>query len=101
MSARKESNTVFYRLAARAAGRVFSNWRDNAACREIDPDLFFPIEAEGHDLLRIDEAKRICRACPVRAQCLAWALDHWVDHGVWGGATADELRAIRKWSRET
>jgi WhiB family redox-sensing transcriptional regulator len=76
--------------------RVISNWRNNAACREIDPDLFFPIGASGHDLLRIDEAKRVCRACPVQDQCLAWALDHGVTDGVWGGSTADERRAIRR-----
>jgi WhiB family redox-sensing transcriptional regulator len=42
------------------------NWRDDAACRHADPDLFFPIGATGLALGRIDEAKRICQACPAR-----------------------------------
>jgi len=65
------------------------NWRDAAACRHADPDLFFPLR-------QIDEAKRICRACPARTPCLAWALDQGVASGVWGGATEEERRAMRR-----
>ena len=46
------------------------HWRDAAACRQTDPDLFFPIGDSGPALRQIDEAKRICHACPVRARCL-------------------------------
>jgi WhiB family redox-sensing transcriptional regulator len=73
---------------------VHSNWRDDAACRDADRDLFFPVGTTGPALRHIDEAKRICRACPAQTQCLAWALDHGVTDGVWGGTTADERRAI-------
>jgi WhiB family redox-sensing transcriptional regulator len=72
------------------------SWHDDAACRDADPDLFFPVGTTGPALRRIDEAKQICRACPARTQCLAWALDHGVTDGVWGGTTADERRAIRR-----
>jgi WhiB family transcriptional regulator, redox-sensing transcriptional regulator len=75
---------------------VHSSWRDDAACRDADPDLFFPVGTTGPALRHIDEAKRICRACPAQTQCLAWALDHGVTDGVWGGTTADERRAIRR-----
>jgi WhiB family redox-sensing transcriptional regulator len=44
----------------------------------------------------IDQAKRVCRACPVQAPCLTWALDHGVATGVWGGTTEDERRTIRR-----
>jgi WhiB family transcriptional regulator, redox-sensing transcriptional regulator len=71
-----------------------TNWRDDAACRDADPELFFPIGPAGPALRQIDEAKRICRACPARTQCLAWALDQEVTDGVWGGTTEDERRAI-------
>ena len=71
---------------------VHSSWRDDAACRDADPDLFFPVGTTGPALRHIDEAKRICRACPAQTQCLAWALDHGVTDGVWGGTTADERR---------
>ena len=46
------------------------HWRDAAACRQTGPDLFFPIGDSGPALRQIDEAKRICHACPVRARCL-------------------------------
>ena len=52
-----------------------ATWRDDAACRHADPDLFFPIGATGPALRQISEAKRICRACPARTPCLAWALE--------------------------
>ena len=52
---------------------VHSSWRDDAACRDADWDLFFPVGTTGPALRHIDEAKRICRACPAQTQCLAWA----------------------------
>jgi hypothetical protein len=52
-----------------------ANWRDDAACRDADPDLFFPIGTTGPALRQIGEAKRVCRTCPAQTQCLAWALD--------------------------
>ena len=75
---------------------VHLNWREVAACRDADPDLFFPVGTAGPALRQIEEAKRICRACPAQALCLAWALDHGVGSGVWGGTTEDERRAIRR-----
>jgi WhiB family transcriptional regulator, redox-sensing transcriptional regulator len=72
-----------------------ANWRDDAACRDADPELFFPIGTAGAALRQIGEAKRICRACPAQTQCLAWALHNRVTDGVWGGTTEDERRAIR------
>jgi WhiB family transcriptional regulator, redox-sensing transcriptional regulator len=72
------------------------NWREAAGCRDADPDLFFPVGTAGPALRRIQEAKRICRACPVQAPCLDWALDQGVGSGVWGGTTEDERRALRR-----
>jgi WhiB family transcriptional regulator, redox-sensing transcriptional regulator len=71
-----------------------TDWRDDAACRDADPELFFPIGSAGPALRQIDEAKRICRACPAQTRCLAWALDQEVIDGVWGGTTEDERRVI-------
>jgi WhiB family transcriptional regulator, redox-sensing transcriptional regulator len=78
---------------------VHPNWRDNVACREADPELFFPIGTTGAALRQIDEAKRICRICPAQIQCLAWALENRVTDGVWGGTTEDERRVIQSLSR--
>jgi WhiB family transcriptional regulator, redox-sensing transcriptional regulator len=73
-----------------------ANWRLHAACCGVDPELFFPVGVTGPALLEILKAKRICRICPVRTPCLAWALDHKVTDGVWGGTTEEERRALRK-----
>ena len=59
-----------------------------------DPELFFPIGNTGPALLQIEEAKQICRRCDVRDACLQWALEAGQDHGVWGGLSEDERRAI-------
>ena len=72
------------------------NWREIAACRDADPDLFFPVGTAGPALRQIEAAKQICRACPAQARCLAWALEHGIGSGVWGGTTEDERRAIRR-----
>ncbi|GHI24209.1 hypothetical protein Shyd_55800 [Streptomyces hydrogenans] len=51
------------------------DWRHNAVCRDEDPDLFFPIGTTGPALLQIEEAKSVCRRCPVMEACLQWALE--------------------------
>jgi WhiB family redox-sensing transcriptional regulator len=73
-----------------------ADWRNVAACLHADPDLFFPISTTGPALHQIDEAKRICQACPARTPCLDWALENRVPSGIWGGATEEERTAIRK-----
>lgn len=78
---------------------VRTNWRDDGACRDADPDLFFPIGTTGKALGQISEAKQICRVCQVQIQCLAWALENGVTDGVWGGTTDGERRAIRGLAR--
>jgi WhiB family transcriptional regulator, redox-sensing transcriptional regulator len=50
------------------------NWRLLAACRSIDPDLFFPISSDGKSVEQAAEAKAVCACCLVRRQCLAFAL---------------------------
>jgi len=50
-------------------------WMLDAACRGLDPDMFFPLKAGGPGVAPYKEAKRVCDACPVRADCLAWAMD--------------------------
>src|SRR3954467_1371072 len=72
------------------------DWRHNAVCREEDPELFFPIGNTGPALLQIEEAKAVCRRCPVMDQCLQWALESGQDSGVWGGLSEDERRAMKR-----
>ncbi|MYR57120.1 WhiB family transcriptional regulator [Streptomyces sp. SID625] len=72
------------------------NWREHAACRHEDPDLFFPIGTTGPALVQTEQAKAVCRRCPVREECLRWALDTDQTIGVWGGTGEDERRALRR-----
>jgi WhiB family transcriptional regulator, redox-sensing transcriptional regulator len=72
------------------------NWRDGAACRDADPEIFFPEGTAGPVLLEIDRARALCAECPVRARCLDWALRHGAVFGIWGGLTEDERRAVRR-----
>ncbi|MFJ4787496.1 WhiB family transcriptional regulator [Streptomyces sp. NPDC088794] len=71
------------------------DWRDQAACRYEDPDLFFPIGTSGPALLQTEQAKEVCGRCPVRARCLRWALDTGECLGVWGGTDETERRALQ------
>jgi len=63
---------------------------DNAACRGIDPELFY---AEGG--AAVARAKAVCAQCPLRMKCLEWAIAR-EEFGVWGGTTARERAAIRR-----
>ncbi|MDT0396133.1 MULTISPECIES: WhiB family transcriptional regulator [Streptomyces] len=72
------------------------NWRRRAACRTEDPDLFFPIGTSGPALTQAEQAKAVCRRCPVREQCLEWALGTGQSIGVWGGTDETERRALKR-----
>jgi WhiB family transcriptional regulator, redox-sensing transcriptional regulator len=66
------------------------HWRSAAACQTADPELFFPISDSGKSLAQVAEAKAVCAGCPVRRECLAFALGTEQVHGIWGGTTARE-----------
>ena len=72
------------------------DWRDDAACHDADPELFFPVGTAGPALVQVDRAKQICAGCTVRTQCLEWALASGQEAGVWGGTSDDERRALRR-----
>ncbi|MFF7178323.1 WhiB family transcriptional regulator [Streptomyces sp. NPDC008121] len=76
------------------------SWRASAACRNVDPDLFFPVGTGAPALIQAEEAKEICRGCPVRQECLEWAMDDSRQViGVWGGLREDERKALKRRSR--
>lgn len=81
---------------AQHGSTVTDDWRHQAACRTEDPELFFPVGTSGPALLRIAEAKTVCRHCPVVTDCLTWALESGQDAGVWGGMSEDERRALKR-----
>lgn len=75
------------------------DWRHRAACRDVDPELFFPIGNTGPAILQIEEAKQVCRRCDVTDACLRWALESGQESGVWGGMGEDERRALKRRAR--
>ena len=81
---------------ARPATWDAAGWRSLAACRDVDTDLFFPVGVTGPAELQIAQAKALCRRCPAREACLAFAIRTNQEYGVWGGASEDERRAIRR-----
>ena len=72
------------------------NWREHGACRAEDPELFFPLGESGLSLRQIEEARAVCRRCPVLPECRAFALRNSEYDGVWGGMTAGERRAVAR-----
>jgi WhiB family redox-sensing transcriptional regulator len=72
------------------------DWRLNAACKDTDPSLFFPIGTTGLAINQIDAAKQVCTTCPCMTDCLQFALDTNQDAGVWGGLGEEERRVIRR-----
>ena len=70
-----------------------TQWQNDALCATpaMEPykDIFFSEEEE-----QVKNAKRVCGACPVRKECLQWALDNKEIWGVWGGSDEYELRVV-------
>ncbi|MCZ2860521.1 WhiB family transcriptional regulator [Blastococcus sp. VKM Ac-2987] len=65
-------------------------WRQDALCAETDPEAFFPDKGGS-----TREAKRVCTGCPVRAECLEFALANDERFGIWGGLSERERRRLR------
>jgi WhiB family redox-sensing transcriptional regulator len=71
-------------------------WRQFAMCLGHEPDLWFPIDSDGGA-----RAVSICSVCPVRLDCLAWAIEHNERNGIWGGVSARKRQRIRAELRRT
>jgi len=72
-------------------------WQVRAACRGPQASVFFPppqFERKDEKLSREEQAKAICRTCPVIESCLAYALRIREPHGIWGGLNELERRAL-------
>ena len=77
-----------------------TDWRAASACLTADPDLFFPIAAGTAVNKQVSRALLICDGCPVRRQCLDFAMQTGEKDGIWGGTTPEErIRARRARSR--
>jgi WhiB family transcriptional regulator, redox-sensing transcriptional regulator len=72
---------------------VTEHWAGRGACRNHDPELWFPI-GDG-DQAAVKTAVGVCRGCPVRTECLDYAI-HRGEPGIWGGTTEGERRHLRR-----
>lgn len=66
-----------------------TEWMSQGKCRDLSPSIFFPSDGVG-----VQAAQKICADCPVSRECLEYALQERVDHGVWGGKSERERRRI-------
>jgi WhiB family transcriptional regulator, redox-sensing transcriptional regulator len=84
-------------LDERAVRRIFAvaatelSWQDRALCAQTDPEAFFP-EKGGSTR----EAKKVCRGCDVRAECLEYALETDQRFGIWGALSERERRQLKR-----
>ena len=72
-------------------------WRDQAACKGMDPGLFFPERGSGQ--VAIEAVLAVCEGCPSKGPCLAYAMGHGEfedPSGLWGGTTGRQRRAMRR-----
>ena len=74
------------------------SWQARAACAGLDAPLFFAPDGERPQEREIREAKAkaVCVLCPVRAQCLDYALGNSIKHGIWGGLNQEERARERR-----
>jgi hypothetical protein len=76
------------------------DFRHRAACRSVDVGVFFPTAVRGREHERqVTIAKAVCAGCPVRPECLTWALSALPD-GIAGGLTEHERRAEQAHRRQ-
>lgn len=85
-------------VALLGAAATETEWMRAARCRDQDPNLWFPHDGD------LGPALAVCRECPVRVECLEYALRHRIDYGVWGGVSErkprriPENRRIERWA---
>jgi WhiB family redox-sensing transcriptional regulator len=82
---------------------VQPRWERKPACATADPRVFFPEDTDGRpveDGPEADAARRICAQCPLRNQCLEYALSAGMPAGIWGGHSTDERERVRAARRE-
>lgn len=73
------------------------DWRDRAACLGCDTNLWYG--ERGGDYTVSRQSKAVCFACPVRQQCLDYAIDNNEEYGIWGGLSETERRAFKRATR--
>jgi WhiB family redox-sensing transcriptional regulator len=65
------------------------SWAAEGLCAQTDPEIFFPEKGGA-----VKAAKRVCAGCPVKGECLEYALENQERFGVWGGLSERERRRL-------
>jgi hypothetical protein len=87
------------RHGRKLATPTVDNWRAYRACTIENAELFFPVGDSALARAQAEQAKQVCRRCPVAEWCLQWALETRQDSGVWGGLSEDDRRRIHRRKR--
>jgi WhiB family transcriptional regulator, redox-sensing transcriptional regulator len=73
-----------------------ASWMEQAACRHEGNELFFPTDVGTSNSMHKVARERYCNGCPVKRQCLEFAIRLDIDHGLWGGASERQRREMRR-----
>jgi WhiB family transcriptional regulator, redox-sensing transcriptional regulator len=73
-------------------------WQDFAACADLDTPHMYPADK---DTRGVELAKSVCKGCPVRSECLAYAMGRGERFGVWGGLTTTERNNLARRKRRS
>ena len=72
-------------------------WRRHAACLDRPEEWWFPVGTRGDALQHLEAGKRICNTeCPVRAECLDYAIQRGEKYGTWGGMAEEDRECERR-----
>lgn len=66
-------------------------WRRKAECADMPPMNFFPVGREN-----VKHVLAVCQSCVVREECLKYALDNGIEHGIWGGLTESQRKKLKR-----
>ncbi len=86
-----DEGDTMHRIESPTEVDTITAWMSEGNCRNYPPAVFFPSDGVG-----VDRARKICTDCPVALQCLEYALEERIEHGVWGGCSERERRRILK-----
>lgn len=73
-----------------------SEWKWDAACQGMGPETFYlELGQKALNMMRLQTARQICNRCPVRRECLQYAVDNCIGTGIWAGTTPNQRKRLR------
>lgn len=88
-------------MAIRWMSNTDRSWTYRAACKGEPTDLFFlDKEDQASNILKLKAIKPLCGGCPVKKECLTYAVDNHITYGIWGGYTGTQRRRFKRVRRQ-